>query len=301
MSAVLQHLNTIATVYMTSIFNTGNRMLDNSLVAILAIFLGHIATHFAEHWKEVYNMCIYHIYGMAAHPLELLRAPYIIPREFDMDLDAFVEFMSVEDLSEYDCKPEKVAAYITELINTNNQPRITGKNGNTYIQDYTNDTNKDLYPGFYPILVMSNGMCVYYCSRTHQIYTRTHSTDAIRIFTNYLELCYKADPKQSINENNSIFQPTTERETRMTMNTIGKISAKKTFDSLFYEDKAALIGLLQRFKTGTMYPSHIPMDNKLGILLYGPSWNWEDWNHLGNCKYARTKSCSCELYANYNL
>jgi AAA+ superfamily predicted ATPase len=270
MSAVLQHLNTIATVYMTSIFNTGNRMLDNSLVAILAIFLGHIATHFTEHWKEVCNMCIYHIYGMAAHPLELSRAPYIIPREFTMDLDAFVEFMSVEDLSEYDCKPEKVAAYITELINTNNQPRITGKNGNTYIQDYTNDTNKDIYPGFYPILVMSNGMCVYYCSRTHQIYTRTNSTDAIRIFTNYLESCYKADPKQSINENNSIFQPTTERETRMTMNTIGKISAKKTFDSLFYEDKAALIGLLQRFKSGTMYPSHIPMDNKLGILLYGP-------------------------------
>ena len=245
-------------------------MLDNSLVAIVAIFIGYATTHFTEHWREVYNIIIYHLYGMAAHPVELFRAPYIIQRNFDMDLETFDDRMSSEDLSEYECEPEKSSTYITKLINTNNQPRITGKNGHTFIQDYTNDTNKDLYPGIYPVFIMSNGMCVYYCSRTHQLYTRTHSTDAIRIFTNYIETCYKNDPTQAANENNSIFQPTVERETRMTMNTIGKISSKKTFDSLFYEDKPALISLLERFKSGTMYPPHIPMDNKLGILLYGP-------------------------------
>lgn len=270
MAAVLQHLNTIATVYMTSVFDTGNRMLDNSLVAIVAILLGHLVTHLSEHWREVYNMCIYHIYGMSARPFEIARAPYIIQTQFDMDLETFVDRMSVEDLSEYDCKPEKVATYITALINANNQRRITGKNGAMLIQDHTSDTNKDVYPGIYPMFVMSDGLCVYYCTRTHQIYTRTYTVESLRVVTNYLESCYAADPQQTNKQNNSIFQPTVERETRMTMNTIGTISSKKTFDSLFYEDKETLIGLLERFKAGTMYPSHIPMDNKLGILLYGP-------------------------------
>lgn len=270
MSAILQHLNTIVTVYMTSVFNTGNRMLDNSLVAILVILLGYITNHFTEHWREFYNTIIYHIYGMAGHPLELSRAPYIIQTKFDMDLEEFDNRMSSEDLSEYDWKPVKSAKYITALINKHNQPRITGKNGNMFIQDYTDDTNRDIYPGIYPILVMSNGICTYYCSRTHQIYTRTHSTDGIRIVIQYLTSCFQNDPKQLANENNSIFQPLIERESRMTMNTIGTISVKKTFDSLFYEDKGALISLLERFQSGTMYPSHIPMDNKLGILLYGP-------------------------------
>jgi SpoVK/Ycf46/Vps4 family AAA+-type ATPase len=51
---------------------------------------------------------------------------------------------------------------------------------------------------------------------------------------------------------------------------LGTISDKKTFDTLFYTDKAELMELVNRFKTKMMYPQHIPMDNKLGILLYGP-------------------------------
>ena len=50
----------------------------------------------------------------------------------------------------------------------------------------------------------------------------------------------------------------------------GHISANKTFDTLFYEQKPHLLRLLNKFKEGHMYPGTISMDNKLGILLYGP-------------------------------
>jgi DNA replication protein DnaC len=273
MSAILQHLNTITTLYMTTIFNTGNRMLDNSLVAIVTIIIGYITTHFTEHWREIYNMCIYHIYDMKSHPFELRRAPYIIQTSFDMDRDTFVDRMSSEDLSEYGKygKPSMISSYITALIKSNNQTRVTGKNGKTLLNDFHEDANPDVSSGIHPIHIMPNGLCVYYCSRSHQIYTRRQSIDAAHIFVHYLETCYKNDTKHTAKENNSIIQPMFDRgESRMTMNTIGTISNKKTFDSLFYEDKPALINLLERFKSGTMYPPHIPMDNKLGILLYGP-------------------------------
>jgi SpoVK/Ycf46/Vps4 family AAA+-type ATPase len=51
---------------------------------------------------------------------------------------------------------------------------------------------------------------------------------------------------------------------------IGTISSKKTFDSLFFEQKPALMSLLKKFKDKTLYPPHVSMDTKLGILLYGP-------------------------------
>ena len=50
----------------------------------------------------------------------------------------------------------------------------------------------------------------------------------------------------------------------------GLISARKTFDTLFYDQKPQLMRLLEKFKTGSLYPESISMDNKLGILLYGP-------------------------------
>jgi hypothetical protein len=49
-----------------------------------------------------------------------------------------------------------------------------------------------------------------------------------------------------------------------------KISAKHTFDYLHFTQKKDILGLLEKFKEGTLYPLHIPMDNKMGILLHGP-------------------------------
>jgi hypothetical protein len=50
----------------------------------------------------------------------------------------------------------------------------------------------------------------------------------------------------------------------------GTVSSRKTFDTLFYDQKPQLLRLLEKFKTQTLYPDTISMDNKLGILLYGP-------------------------------
>lgn len=48
------------------------------------------------------------------------------------------------------------------------------------------------------------------------------------------------------------------------------INVKKTFDTLFFTQKAETLRMLQAFKEGRLFAPHMPIDNKLGFLLYGP-------------------------------
>lgn len=51
---------------------------------------------------------------------------------------------------------------------------------------------------------------------------------------------------------------------------VGWIHQKKTFDSLFFHDKENIINVLTAFRDKTLFPKHLPVDNKMGILLHGP-------------------------------
>ena len=50
----------------------------------------------------------------------------------------------------------------------------------------------------------------------------------------------------------------------------GYVSLKITFDKIFFTDKTILLNWLHKFSTNSMYPPQLCLQNKLGILLYGP-------------------------------
>jgi DNA replication protein DnaC len=50
----------------------------------------------------------------------------------------------------------------------------------------------------------------------------------------------------------------------------GQVDRRATFDHLFFREKTAYMDLLTRFKERRMYPAHLPIENKLGIILHGP-------------------------------
>lgn len=50
---------------------------------------------------------------------------------------------------------------------------------------------------------------------------------------------------------------------------IGEIGHKQTFEYLYFDRKSEIVSLLDKYKSGTMYPKNIPIENKLGILLHG--------------------------------
>ena len=51
---------------------------------------------------------------------------------------------------------------------------------------------------------------------------------------------------------------------------VGVVSAAKTFDKLYFTDKSRILPTLALFKAGRLFPSYIPVENKLGLLLHGP-------------------------------
>jgi len=51
--------------------------------------------------------------------------------------------------------------------------------------------------------------------------------------------------------------------------TIGRYKTNRTFEQLFFTEKERLVNLLEKFKTGTLYPNYIGSDNKMGICLHG--------------------------------
>lgn len=50
----------------------------------------------------------------------------------------------------------------------------------------------------------------------------------------------------------------------------GYVSLKITFDKIYFMDKTILLNWLHKFSTNSMYPPNLCLQNKLGILLYGP-------------------------------
>jgi hypothetical protein len=53
-------------------------------------------------------------------------------------------------------------------------------------------------------------------------------------------------------------------------NRVGEINPKKTFDNLFFSQKEEVFNLVKGFKENTLFPAHLPVDNKLGFILHGP-------------------------------
>jgi hypothetical protein len=51
---------------------------------------------------------------------------------------------------------------------------------------------------------------------------------------------------------------------------VSEISKNKTFKTLFFEQKESVLPVLTAFKEKRLYPKHLPLDNKVGILLHGP-------------------------------
>ncbi len=56
----------------------------------------------------------------------------------------------------------------------------------------------------------------------------------------------------------------------MITNTIGDINPNITFNKIHFDEKHILLDWIYKFTSKTLYPSDLPLVNKLGILLYGP-------------------------------
>jgi hypothetical protein len=286
MAELLQHLNTLSSVVASTYINTGNRMLDNSLVAIVSVLSVKFITEILGNWKRYWNMAVYVLYDMKKNPFDWANIPYKYDTKLpyssaadfiqnNSDYESLTSHLLIASASDYYCDKmiKLLNGRIVDIMTKNKAPRIQGKDGRTLTQLDKNGITEYVYP----FVITSNGTMIY-C-----VMTRQHDLDLRIISPNifaYIQLiemirihlipgCVEEWKGAAQCNEKSILQPSVSSG-GIALVKVGKVSPKKTFDSLFYPQKAALIHLLEKFKAQALYPAHMPMDNKLGILLYGP-------------------------------
>lgn len=276
----LQQLNTIATVYFSKYINTGDKLLDNTIISVCVILCSSCLLNIVSNWKRYINCVVFWLNRMYRNPLKIKGVPYI----YD-----YSAFQSIDDFRQ---KTRGTLAHIGEnniehhLKGRGSNVRITYNDLNTIIMKFIRDNNiqpmldkNDDYLRsidsddiIYPLVVSRSGAMVYYLQSIIAVVTTTSHQDSMYVCDALEKYAVEAILNDSVKiSTEDIFvSEYKEDERRYDLKSIGKVNKKKTFDALFYPQKSELVNLLTKFKTGKMYPEHIPIDNKLGILLYGP-------------------------------
>jgi predicted AAA+ superfamily ATPase len=277
MESLIQHITTFTTVYFTSSIDTGNRVLDNAVIAILSFFIVQGFSYLFKNWRQIYNCIIYHLYGMYKYPLEIWRAPYSYSFE-TTDGEFLKEHYSRTIYFLYVAQNMRVIDYsnlIAPLIQKSNMCYLRDRNSDQIHGDkyMTHCPGNIRNSGIYLIAIDSHGNPIYYSTQGLLYYSnRDGFMKMLGPLKDYLVEEHRKNTHK-LNSPNEIYTMklvTNDDRTTTELASIGQICKKKTFDTLFYTQKAELLALLEKFKTKTLYPAHVPMDNKLGILLYGP-------------------------------
>jgi hypothetical protein len=269
-----QQLNTIVTLLFSKWINTGDKILDTTIVGVLVIFLSYVGVYLNGSWRDYLNLWLFYYNRMYQHPLDWKKCSYIINyfryetfNEFYEQTNGSLVRVWNWDINDklygkgFDIKLEHtdVGHYILKLIEDNNVCAMKEKKSGNELG------NRNIYP----LAISKYGNIVYYDSGSGDFLASSgRDTKYIMPFI-YDYIIDSAIHSKTHMKESCIWVPKFESNI-MELKLIGDIHKKKTFDTLYYPQKSELISMLTKFQTKTLYPSHIPMDNKLGILLYGP-------------------------------
>lgn len=263
----LQQLSTISTLLLTRHIDTGDKVLDATLVSTAIIIITSVIMWFYNNRYFIYNISLFYFYRMWKNPVNFANfPPYIYNNKKYNDYDEFRKDVCARILELRPSTVNKLLKYITvecgiilkTLVNCNNvNIMCCGK-------------------CVYPLFITSNGEEVYLAVNKNELNMCIDNFEisllvfpSIKSYNDTLDLInnllYKLNNIEEENKNDNIYNATPNN-----IKYIGKVSKNKTFDTLFFTQKDELVRLLTKFNSSTLYPKHIPIDNKLGILLYGP-------------------------------
>lgn len=285
MSVIINQLSTLITILSSDLVNTGNRLIDNSIIAIVTFIFIQGITILSTNWKSIYNRIIFYLYNMKENPMNILDVPYIYTIKYTSYDKLVTDFKSAYIVNLFWNHQEIYKVIYSNTNETNFMIQVFEKYTNTnrmnfpitdlngYVLKNQNE-NKTSHTfklknesGTYLLTIDNQGYPIYYSTSWDMFF---HNRDSMVFFqTNVMPILinefYNIKNKDKKNVKNGIYIIK-----KCDLQLAGYISPNKTFDTLFYTQKEELMHILNKFRLGKMYPSHVPMDNKLGIMLYGP-------------------------------
>jgi DNA replication protein DnaC len=254
----------IISLALVRIVNTGDRALDNSIIAFILAINTAIFAIIAD--EDLYNKFIYYIVDRPSDPLNIrikyYRFKSLIECATTKGVKNLYNIYKTQILYRFSNVPKeypKIAQ--TSCYHIINDHYYNGKSDVLFVD---HESSSAIHP-----IYIHNGefvyLIVYKDSSTKCMVCYLLSKSSIAIEKAITILNLRNVETKEIKQNTSlkIYDGNGERVK-------GSISTHKTFDTLYYDQKPTLLRILEKFKTKTMYPNTISMDNKLGILLYGP-------------------------------
>ncbi len=221
--------------------NTGDRALDQSLLVLLTLCSSFIISHICTNYRVYYNAAVYMLWRVWKNPMQLQGVPLILHTDQEIRLKLTPR--------QFRCK---TARNLEKVMNM--QPIYMTLWNIYYLHcEATKVFNRG-----------GDMNELYYLGNIYGLYDSKLDKSVayiIRNLSDNLQTCEDTVKNLVIR---SVDLKTGNSDI------IGNISPRKTFSTLFYDEKDKLIRVLKSFQEGTLYPAAISMDNKLGIMLYGP-------------------------------
>ena len=268
MDSLVQPLVGLINLFAMKSINTGDRMMDaacqvliTTTVGLLIHFL--ISTSTKGLWQENLNVIGSSVGLVKYDPLKF--CPSVAPEKpangvcylYDFKTRSNCDFMSWFHTNH---KNKKFSQKLSEPIRFPSDNISDIINGRTFIE-------YDL-----PIWRGQDGYFVFVktCKADDRFHVYSDSGIAMRECVSSIcahEAMLDKQKRESATENTlrEIWEYTNENLINR-----GKLEANRVFDSLYFEGKSGIVNVLTQFREGRLFPKHLPIDNKLGIILHGP-------------------------------
>lgn len=267
-STFITSISGLASGYITNYVNTGNRNIDTAIISTLLIVVGFLLNS------------LHHLFSQK-HIRNRIRSWWYRPKSFtDFDHNNY-EPHTYEELQPSISNDiySILKSISTEHYEILKAEILSKKRSSNAIDNYDRTRIKILSTDNishckYYIFGLYKGHFVYvYVTDNWQnkisLSLVSQNTEALILGNQYIDDIVKETKTVSntIEIHNTVL---TSDNTKVFVENAGTINQKRTFDTLYYDQKQELYDLLLKFKSGRMYPEKLSLDNKIGILLHGP-------------------------------
>lgn len=278
MDALLPNLLSLVNQYLTRNIDTGDKVFDASVLAILSLLVTFVIKTAFELFTSTstLNWIVYQWYYYVRNKRDPLD---FNPEKYKYDPKEIKNYTSVYLYSDSAdiIKFLSTRTQTSVVVNTSESPNL----GSVSVKNSKVDTASGVYK--YPVYFDGTSMILTSCCAGNAKSGYIYGKDIMSLsrFIAYVKLrMQQREEPQSDSESSErgiyeinfglINSIDTSLSLKLNFKYIGRISDRKIFDNIYYDQKPQLLNLLHKFQSGNMYPKGITMDNKLGILLYGP-------------------------------
>lgn len=300
MDEITNQLKTLTSLYLINRINTGEKALDASLNVfaglLISILLAHLSGVIRILYAKfiiVFAKCKSHIWKIKYDPLkfDVNEAPTIIDnnkdpiyQQYSATIKTSINSLAYWFLTHFRTAKFKESSHCFHVFNTSTgviKLDLTEEDIKKFIMYDYEAILKTFFKTPFPVYKHTNGSFVYLSSNhkyaiedkcillvSNDYEALLECTTIINTFSTKLTEISKKVYINNTDQTQYLFRITNDSNIPVV---IAKLPPCKTFDTLFFDGKEELIEMLTKFKNKTLVPSHIPVDNKIGIILYGPA------------------------------